>query len=154
MLVLVSLPLLLMQGCSGYRDIRVDSCTIEKISPVGLKAVDADFVVGVYNPANRISISGISGKVYYDGGELGTFEAPDVTVPGRQASEVEVDVRAALSQSVTLMQIMGMASHFRPEGFTVDISMKIKIKGGIGKKVVLKGLPVKDLFRKVSYESI
>ena len=151
---LAVVAVMLLTGCSGYKDIRVDSCRLESISPVGLKALDAGFSVSVDNPVKEILISDIDGTVYYDGGEFGHFEAPPVTVPGKSVSDVRVDVRAALSKSLTLMQVMSMATAFDPSEFTVDISLTVKVKGGLKKKVELKGLPVDQFFRKTSYESI
>lgn len=146
--------LVLLTGCSGYRDIRVGTCTLESISPVGLKAVDAGFSVQVSNPVNDITISETEGMVYFDGEPLVSFVAPDVTVPGKSSSDVSVVLRATLAGSVNIMQIMSMVSSFRPEQLTMDISMKIRVKGGLKKKISLKEVPVESFFRKVNYESI
>ena len=73
----------LLPACSGYKDIRVDSCRLESISPSGFKAVDAGFSMQVSNPVKELVFSDIAGTVYFDGEELGNFEAPDVTVPGK-----------------------------------------------------------------------
>lgn len=145
---------LLLSGCSGYKDIRVDSCRLESISPVGFKAVEAGFSMQVHNPAKELVFSDIEGTVYLDGSELGNFEAPDVTVPGRTVSDVHVDLTATLSQSFSLMQLMSLASGAGPGKFTMDISMRVKIRGGIGRKVCLEDVPVESLFRKISYENI
>lgn len=152
--VLVLVSVMLLSGCNAYRDISVDSCTIESISPSGFKAVDAGFSIRIHNPARELVFSDISGTVYFDGEELGYFSSPSVTVPGKSVSEVHVDVTATLGRSFSLMQLMSMASGMRPEKFTADISMKVKVKGGISKKINLEGVPVESLFRKVSYENI
>lgn len=146
--------LLILPGCSGYKDIRVDSCRLESISPSGFKAVEAGLSVQVYNPVKEMVISDISGTVYFDGDELGYFHAPDVTVPGKSTSDVHVEVTASLGQSFSLMGLMSMASRMDVGKFTMDASMKIKVKGGICKKIHLEGVPVENLFRKASYENI
>ena len=146
--------LMLLPGCSRYKDVRIGTCGIESISPAGLKSVDAVFSVEVDNPVNGIVVSEIEGTVYFDGDDLGFFEAPEVTVPGKATSEVRIGVRATLAGSMNFMQIMAMASTFRPEKLTMDISMRVKVKGGLKKKISLEGVPVGDFFRKVQYESI
>ena len=146
--LLVFLSAALFAGCSDYRDIRVG------ISPSGLKSVDAGLSVDIYNPAKEIRISEISGTVYYEGAPIGFFEAPEVTVPGKSSSAVDIDIRATLGDSLNIMQIMSMASGFRTESLTLDISMNIKVKGGLKKKIDLKGVPVDDFIGKVKYESV
>lgn len=153
-LLCLLVSLLLFSGCGRYRDIRVDSCRLERISPAGLKSVDAGLAVTVYNPVNEITVSGIAGTVYMDGKELGTFQAPEVTVPGRETSEVDVEIRASLSPSMNFMQIMSLASGFELDRLSMDVSMKIRIRGGVKKKIDIKGVPVADFFSKVRYESI
>ena len=142
-------------GCSSYRDIRIGTCKVESISPVGLKAVDAGLSIDVYNPAREITVSGISGTVYYEGAEIGFFEAPEVVVPGKTSSKVSFDVRATLSSSLNLIQIMSMASGFKAERLTLDISMTVGVKGGLKKKFDFEKLPVSDFFGKIEHnESI
>ncbi len=153
-LLAVLLAAVLLSGCSSYRDITVGTCRLESISPKGLKAVDAGISAEVDNPANEITISGISGTVYYEDDEIGFFEAPEVTVPGRTSSKVDILIRATLSDSLSLMQIMSMASGFKTERLTLDISMTVKVKGGLKRKIELKGLPVDNFIGKVSYESV
>ena len=152
--VIILAVLLAFPGCSSYRDIRIMSCSLESISPTGLKSVDAGFSVDVYNPAREMQITDIEGTVYYGDEEFGHFTAAPVTVPGRATSDVPVELSAALDGSLGIMQLMSMASRFNPDGFTVDVSLKIRIKGGVKKKIGLKGLPVADFFKKVEYESI
>ena len=152
--LLVFLSVALFAGCSDYRDIRVGACTLESISPSGLKSVDAGLSVDIYNPAKEIRISEISGTVYYESAPIGFFEAPEVTVPGKSSSAVDIDIRATLGDSLNIMQIMSMASGFRTESLTLDISMNIKVKGGLKKKIDLKGVPVDDFIGKVKYESV
>ena len=92
--------------------------------------------------------------MYFDGEELGNFEAPDVTVPGKSVSDVHVDLTATLSRSFNIMQLMSMVSGMNPDKFTLDVSMKIRVKGGISRKIRIEDVPVESLFRKISYENI
>ena len=144
----------LLPACSGYKDIRVDSCRLESISPSGFKAVDAGFSMQVSNPVKELVFSDIAGTVYFDGEELGNFEAPDVTVPGKSVSDVHVELTATLSRSFNIMQLMSMVSGMNPDKFTLDVSMKIRVKGGISRKIRIEDVPVESLFRKISYENI
>ena len=130
------------------------SCSLESVSPSGLKSVDARLDLDVYNPAREIHITDIAGTVYYNDEEFGHFTASPVTVPGRATSDVPVELDAALDGSMGLIQLISLASRFDPDEFTVDVSLKIRIKGGVKKKIDLKGLPVSDFFRKVEYENI
>ena len=136
-LAAVSAAVVMLSGCSGYKDIRVDACRLERISPAGMRAVDIGFIIGVNNPVREITVSDISGKVYLNDTELGQFEAPDITVPGKKYTEIHAGMRATLSASVSLMQIMSMASGFDPEDLFLDVSLTVKVKGGIRKNLDL-----------------
>ena len=101
-----------------------------------------------------IPVEDVLDCLYFDGEELGNFEAPDVTVPGKSVSDVHVDLTATLSRSFNIMQLMSMVSGMNPDKFTLDVSMKIRVKGGISRKIRIEDVPVESLFRKISYENI
>lgn len=142
LLLSVIAALLLLSGCSSYKDIRVDSCRIDSILPEGFKSVDAGMTFSVYNPAGEIRLSDIRGSVYFQDGKVGVFEAADVTVPGKDLSDVRTNVRASLSgQNGGIIGIMSMFRNARPEDFTVDVSFTVKVKGGLKKKISLERVP-------------
>lgn len=144
----------LAAGCTKYRDISVSGCRIETVSPSGFKAVDLGLSAEVDNPVREIRVSGISGKVYIREDEFADFKAQDFVVPARSVSDVHVSMRASLAGSFNIMQLMTLAQDFSSGSIYVDVSMEIKVKGGLKKKIDLKRLPVEDLIRKVQYESI
>ena len=90
--------------------------------PSGFRTVALGLSVDVRNPAGEITVSGMSGTVYLKDVELGTFEAADVTVPGKSESDVDLSVKATLSGSFNLMQVMSMSSDITPDSLTADVS--------------------------------
>ena len=148
-LVPLAAATVLLSGCGSYRDIRIGDCRLETVSPSGFRTVALGLSVDVRNPAGEITVSGMSGTVYLKDVELGTFEAADVTVPGKSESDVDLSVKATLSGSFNFMQVMSMSSYITPDSLTADVSMKIKVKGGIGKKLDLKGVPLKNILTSV-----
>ena len=141
--------LVLLSGCGSYKDIRVESCRIDSITPAGFKAVDAGLSLSVYNPVREITLSDIRGKVYYKDAEIGVFEAPDVVIPGKDTSEVNADIRASLSGHTGLVGIMSMVGNARPEDFSMDIALVVKVKGGLKKKIFLERVPVENFLHEL-----
>ncbi len=145
---------LLLAGCRDYRDIRVTSCSIESLSPHGLRSAGIALCVGVSNPAREIRLSDMEGTVRLGGEALGTFNAEPVVIPAKSFSEVDVDAQVHADASMSFMQAISLFSRLDPKECTVDISLTVKIKGGLRKRLSFKNVPVMDFLRKVEYESI
>lgn len=139
-------------SCTKYRDIKVISCKLDSVSPKGLKSAELDFNVAFRNPAQAIAISDIYGTVFRQDREIGYISADPFEIPGRGDSEAGLKAKVSLVPSLSVMEALSLFSDFKPEDYTVDIMLKIKIKGGISKKLALEDVPVADLAKMMAYE--
>ncbi len=55
----------------------------------------------------------------------------------------------SLNNSVSVVELFSMLSDFRIEDCTVDLSLKVKPRGGIARKVVMKDVPASSLYRMI-----
>lgn len=132
-------------GCAGVKDIKVTSCVVKSISLSGLKAVTGVLALGIENPIMGFTISDLSGVINKNGEEFATFEAGKLPVSRKSSKVYPLSCSGAISKNVGLMELMRLAGSKDFSDMTVDMSVKIKLKCGIGKTLHFKDLKVTDL---------
>jgi len=135
-------------GCSGVeklRDIKVTDCTLSSITPQGLRALKADLLVKVDNPAVQLTLDDIQGKLYYNGDAVLSYSAPAVTLKARTEDSYTIPLKAHLLEGVSLLKVLQMLSEDSLEGFTTDVSARAKLRSGLSKEFSYEGLPLEDL---------
>ncbi len=148
-LVLLAVSLAVLSSCISLDDINITSAKISSITPTGLKSVKGTATVGVNNETSEFTLSEISGTVYKDGTTIGTFTADDVTVLGKTNADYTVSGRFALSNSISILEVISIATNLKLDDLSADLTFKIKPKGSVGKTVELEQVPVKQLISAV-----
>lgn len=146
-LLAVALIIVLCQGCTRLRDIRVVSCGVESVSIQGMRGLSAVLGVGVDNPAGTMTLSEISGRAYIQDRLLGEFSSDDVEIAGRTVSECRIPVTFTLDRDISLLGLLPLVRSLDTGSVTVDISMKVKMKGGVSKRFRFERLPVSHILR-------
>ncbi len=144
--VLAAVAVLCCTGCAGLKDIRdmnILSFNMKSLSLRGLEDISATLEATVDNPARNITVESLDGTAFRNGKTLGTFLVQPFTIPGRDTSEVEIDCRLAIDKDFPALELMGIASHFNADEFTVDITLKARIGKGACHKVSFKEIPLK-----------
>lgn len=116
-------------GCSAVKkaavdklkEIEVTSFSVEKVTPKGLKALDASFYVGVHNPTIKLELTDVTARLFYKDSELGSFVLDPFTIDGRTDKIYLLTGHAALSSAAALFQVVG-ALGGSSDDFTVLIS--------------------------------
>ena len=141
--------MLLLGGCSARRikDIKLQRCTIESLTPVGLHAIKAQLALDVENPAMRFTLEDVEGLIMYQGTPIVRFVADPFTIMGRTTAVYSVPCNANLVEGVSLMNLMSIASRSSLSDFTTDIHAKVKLKGGARKSFDFKDVPVDRLLK-------
>lgn len=142
--LLVFAPLLL-GGCGKIEDIKVTSCGIESITPVGLRGLKAELAIAVDNPAMQFTLSDIKGVLYYKGVEFVKYDADPILVRRHTAAVYPLNVAASLADNVNFTAILSLVGGYDINDFSTDIHAKVKLKSGLSKKFIFKNIPVKDL---------
>lgn len=118
-----------LMGCSAVRkaaidklkEIEVTSFSVEKVTPKGLKALDASFYVGVHNPTIKLELTDVTARLFYKDSELGSFVLDPFTIDGHADKIYLLTGHAALSSAAALFQVVG-ALGGSSDDFTVLIS--------------------------------
>lgn len=132
-------------GCSKVKDIKITSCGLESYSLKGLRSVDAVLAIGIDNPAFAFTVTQIDGLVKYNGEDFATYTADTVAVAKKCSKVYDLPCSATLSDGVSLGKILSIAKNGGLEGFTTDITAKVKLKSGAGTTLKFKDLDLKEM---------
>lgn len=132
-------------ACSSVKDINVSSFAVKSVSLSGLKAVKAVLALGIDNPTVGFTISNLNGVIKNNGNEFATFSAGKLPVLKRSNKVYPLSCDGALAKDVGLLDLMKLAGGKDFSGMTVDLSVKVKLKCGIGKTLRFKDLKVTDM---------
>ena len=142
---LAAVILLLPSSCSRIKDIRILSCAVESISPIGLHGLNAELAVQVQNPAMQFTLTDIQGILYYKGRPFVTYEADPIQVTARSVAVYPLPCQANLASGVKLMDLISLMRDDDLEDFVTDVSAKVHLRSGLTKTLKFKEIPVKDL---------
>lgn len=149
------LTVLITGGCTGPKDIRVTSCSIVSLAPSGLRALDGVISLGIKNPMGMsFSISDFSGCIKNQGSEFAYFGAGKLPVARRSDRSYNIPCKGGISDGVGLMQIINLLGKRDFSRMTMDIQVRIKILGIIGKTLRFNDISISDLLEKNGYALI
>lgn len=146
-LLIAVLAAFLVQGCANFKDIRIVSCRVESVSLKGLRGAEAALSVGVDNPAAPMTLSDITGRILLEDRSLGTFSAEPVSIEGRTMSECPVKVTFSLDNSISLMELVPMVRSLDMGSVTADVSLKVRVRKGVSKRVTLEKMPLSSFLK-------
>lgn len=143
-----ALILLALCSCSKINSFRVKSCTIESVTPSGLRGVNAGLLLEIDNPARHFTVSDVKGTIYYKGEEYGTYSADKIDIKGKSCEVYPLKCSATLSPSVSLLSLMSLIGGIDMEEVTTDINFNFSLWEGHSKNYTLTGLKVSELLNK------
>lgn len=143
-----------LTGCSALRkaardrlsEIELTSFAVEKISPKGLKALDASFFVGINNPTVKLELKEVTVRLFCGDSELGNFVFDPFTVEGHRDGVYLLTGHASLASASALLQVLG-ALGGSGENLTVQITAAGK---GLGvRRSLSRTMPLEELINMV-----
>ena len=134
--------LLAVSGCAvtKIRDIRLTNVGVKYIVPTSSRSLDAVLLLGIDNPSISFTAQDVSGVVKQYGRELGKFTAGQLPVQAMSVQVYELPCTVALSEKVSLLDLLAIAAHRSMEGLTADVKLRVSLKGGKGTVLSFKGL--------------
>ena len=142
---LAAVIVLHLNGCSNIQGIKVTACSIESITPIGLRGVRAELAIVVENPALQFALSDIKGFVYYKGKLFVEYLAEPILVKRHTVAVYPLKGEVRLAPDVSLGTLLSLARGYDLADFSVDIQARIGLKSGLSKLFTFKDIPVKDL---------
>lgn len=138
----------IFSGCSGLskvKNIKVTSCGLESYSLKGLRAIDAVLAVGIDNPTFAFEVMDVNGVVKYNGEDFATYTADTIAIDKKCSKVYNLPCTAVLSDGVSLMKLAQIAKNGSLEGFTTDVTAKVKLKSGAGTTLKFKNLDLNKM---------
>ena len=134
-----------VSSCSAGQGFKITSCSVQSLTPSGLRAVKAVLNLGVTNPGPQLTISKITGTVMDGEREFAAFEAGKVTVARRSSAVYPLSCSGSLSKGIGLSDLLKLASSKDFEEMTVDLTMRVRLRCGLGKTLKFKNIKILDL---------
>ena len=134
--------LLAVSGCAvtKIRDIRLTNVGVKYIVPTSSRSLDAVLLLGIDNPSISFTAQDVSGVVKQYGRELGKFTAGQLPVQAKSVQVYELPCTVALSEKVSLLDLLAIAAHRSMEGLTADVKLRMSLKGGKGTVLTFNGI--------------
>ncbi len=117
-------------SCTGYKDIKVNSMQLEKVSLIGAP-LGATVAVEIENPTVTLKITDISGVVKLSGEEALDFTLEPFTLKGHSTQVYHLDLSASLRSGFGLRSVMRIIQTSNPEDVKVDVSVTARDPLGI-----------------------
>lgn len=135
-------------SCGKLDDIKVTSCSLASISPKGLRAADAVLAISLDNPSGlAVRVSDLEGVIVRNGQTAATFSAGELFMEKKTHQMYNLDCSAALDQSVSIKELIALATKRDFTGYTIDLSVKVSTKKGVGKTLKFKNLEISELLQ-------
>ncbi len=134
--------LLAVSGCAvtKIRDIRLTNVGVKYIVPTSSRSLDAVLLLGIDNPSISFTAQDVSGVVKQYGRELGKFTAGQLPVQAKSVQVYELPCTVALSEKVSLLDLLAIAARRSMEGMTADVKLRVSLKGGKGTVLTFNGI--------------
>ena len=134
--------LLAVSGCAvtKIREIRITSVGVKYIVPTSSRSLDAVLLLGIDNPSISFTAQDVSGVVKQYGRELGKFTAGQLPIQAKSVQVYELPCTVALSEKVSLLDLLAIAARRSMEGMTVDVKLRVSLGGGKGTTLTFNGL--------------
>ena len=134
--------LVAVTGCdvAKLKDLSVTSVGVKYLVPTSSRSMDAVLLLGLDNPSISFTVQDVSGVVKHYDRELVRFTAGELPVQARSAQVYELPCTAVLSDKVSLLDLLGIAARRSMEGMTVDVKLRVSLKGGKGTVLTFNGL--------------
>lgn len=149
-LLLLALALLLA-GCKGkgIKDIKVNSARIVSVTPEGLNGLTALVEVGVHNPTVAFELTDITGLARFKGQEALQVKADQLIVSGHTDKVYRIPVQGEIAEGFNPLQLVRLVADENAfDDLTITVKGKVALRGGIGKKIEIKDIPLSSLMKK------
>ncbi len=134
--------LMAVSGCAvtKIREIRITNVGVKYIVPTSSRSLDAVLLLGIDNPSISFTAQDVSGVVKQYGRELGKFTAGQLPVQAKSVQVYELPCTVALSEKVSLLDLLAIAARRSMEGMTADVKLRVSLKGGKGTVLTFNGI--------------
>lgn len=139
-----------LTGCDDADDLKITSFELVSVTPRGMNGLEALVNVGVHNPNVAFELSDMVGTLKLEDDPCLSLSADQLIVDGKSDKIYSIPVHGKLAEGFNPFQLLRIINGYSLDfdELTVDISGKVAMRGGIGKKVEINDIKVGDYLRK------
>ena len=146
LLTSVIIAALLSSGCTAILKVKVSDIKVEKVSPKGLRSIDAGLSAMIDNPSAKMLISDIVAIVSYDGKDIGTITAAPIEIARKFSRRQQIQVNMTVADNASAWDVVKIVSSKEKfDACVVDLTFKYKQGSGAAMTIRRKGMKVGDL---------
>ena len=149
--LLLAAAVLLLSGCTDYRQIRIDGVTPGSFRFNGTSSATIELKVQVDNPTARtISVESVDAVLLREGKEFVRFTLQEAVhaAPGTE-SDVLLPVNASVLDPVAIITAGLNFSSWNLDDYIVNGRMTMSADGKMRKTVKLREVPLKDIVNSI-----
>ena len=134
--------ILAFSGCdvAKIKDLSVTSVGVKYLVPTSSRSMDAVLLLGLDNPSISFTVQDVKGVVKYYDREIVHFTAGELPVQARSVQVYELPCTALLADKVSLLDLLALAAKRSLDGMTVDVKLRVSLKGGKGTVLTFNGI--------------
>ena len=125
---------------SRIKDIALVSTGVKYVVPTSTRSMDAMLLLEVDNPSVNFNVSDVTGTLRHGDRELAHFVSGQTGIQGKSHQVYELPCTVALSEKVSLLDLLAIAARRSMEGMTVDVKLRVSLQGGKGTTLTFNGL--------------
>lgn len=134
-------------GCNiaKIKDLSVTSVGVKYLVPTSSRSMDAVLLLGLDNPSISFTVQDVKGTVKYYDREMVHFTAGELPVQARSVQVYELPCTALLADQVSLLDLLALAAKRSLDGMTVDVKLRVSLKGGKGTVLTFNDIDLTQL---------
>ena len=153
LVAMLALVLSSVTGCRKYEQIRVTSGKIASLNMNGLRSIDLTLLVGIDNPAGKVTVKEAEGTLRHFGKIIGKVTLAPLSLMPRTHAEYNVEAQVELAGGLGLKELMRLTDPERCDEYMVDLTFSGKASGVAVKKNI-KDIPLKKLLENKRNEKV
>lgn len=148
-ILIISVCAVLMTGCHSFKDIKVNSFELTRVIPVGLSALEAEVNVEIDNPTVGFTVENVEGLLKMDGDSCMTVTSDQIKIAKKSTQHYAIPLHGKLADGFNPFQLLNILGTKDLSVFTIDVKAHGALKGGIGKDIEYKDIPLTSLIDKL-----
>lgn len=153
LVAMLALVLSSVTGCRKYEQIRVTSGKIASLNMNGLRSIDLTLLVGIDNPAGKVTVKEAEGTLRHFGKIIGKVTLAPLSLMPRTHAEYNVEAQVELAGGLGLKELMRLTDPESWDEYMVDLTFSGKASGVAVKKNI-KDIPLKKLLESKRNEKV
>ena len=128
------------------KDITVTSCELVSVMPQGLSSLEALIKIGIYNPSVSFEVSDLKGVAKVKGQPAIILTADQLIVTSGSDKVYRVPLYGEIAEGFNPFQLLQLLDNqIDFQDVTIDVTGKVALRGGVGKKLDIKDIPLSKL---------